>query len=150
MAEQLSRNTTEIAAGRKLGPSEGGKEQVAVVDWPAVTAFANGDLVSTGIVLRAGTRLLCLPILSCAAGTASTTFSCGLRDATTKVAVDATAIINAASIASAATVALATGTKLINGQRYVLPQDCEVYVTLAGGTPLANQAIRCEIPYLTP
>jgi len=150
MAEQNTRNAAELAAGRKLGPSENGQEQRMIIEWPAAHAFANGDTVGTGMILKRGTRLTALPLISFATGAASSTLSLGLRDPVTKTAIDATAIVNALAITTAATASSATGTKYVNGQRYLLPQDAEVYATLGGATPQANQAIRVEIPYITP
>jgi hypothetical protein len=150
MSEILSRNTTEIAAGRKLGFDCQGKQQVAICDMPATWSALNGDTYGFGIVLRAGTRLEGLPVISNSAGAASSTLSVGLRDPVTKAAVDATALVNAASITSAQTASFGTGTKINNGQRYVLPQDCELYCTFGGANPQANQAIRVEVPYITP
>lgn len=150
MAEVLSRNAVEIAAGRKVGPVENMVESRAVMEWPAVHAFANGDTVASGLILKKGSRLCDLPLVSNGAGTAATTLSIGLRDPVTKVAVDATAIVAAVAINAAQLVNPATGTKLINGQRYLLPQDCEIYATLGGGVPLANQAIRVEVGYMQP
>lgn len=149
MAEINSRNTAELAAGRKLGFDCQGKTQVAVFEMPSTYTAANGDTFGSGIVLKAGSRLIGLPLVSNAANGASVTLSVGLRDPVTKVAIDATAIVNALSITAAATAFIGTGTKINAGQRYILPQDAEIYATFGGGTPTANAAIRVEVPYLS-
>jgi hypothetical protein len=100
--------------------------------------------------LAKGSRVLAGPILSNNANAASVTLALGLRDATTKAAVDATAIMAATAITTAATAPIYTGTKITAGQYYELPQDCEIYGTLAGATPNANVAIRAEIEYVAP
>lgn len=146
----VTKTAVAIAAGRKTDPTAQNRSRFAVITTPAAWSAANGDTFATGIVLAKGTRLICDVVASFAAGAASSTLSIGLRDANTKVAVDATAIINALAITTAATSQVNTGTKLINGQDYVLPQDCEIYGTFGGATPQANQAIRVEVPYIAP
>jgi hypothetical protein len=147
----ITRTSAAIAAGRKTDPTNQNRVRVAVVETPATYAApANGDTFATGIVLTKGTRLLMPVSLSNAANAASVTLALGLRDATTKVAIDATAIMAATSIASAQAVQVNTGTKLTAGLSYVLPQDAEIYGTFAGATPNANVAIRAEISYVAP
>jgi hypothetical protein len=106
------------------------------------------DTIAFGLILKKGDRLLCPVTLSNGAGTASSTLAVGIRDAYTKVAIDATAILAATAITAAATAQANTGTKLTAGQRYTLPQDVEVYGTVAGAAIPANQVIRIEIPYI--
>ncbi|MFT3720412.1 hypothetical protein [Pseudorhodoferax sp.] len=148
MAEINARGAAEIAAGRKVLFDSDGKSGTAVVEMPAVHAAANGDTAGSGIVLPKGTRFLCPVTVSCAAGTASATLSVGLRNPRTKAAIDAAALVSAASISAAATAQVNTGTKLIGGQRYVLDQDAEIYLTFGGATPPANQAVRVEVGYI--
>lgn len=147
----VTRSAIAIAAGQKLHPTNQNKCRMAVFETPAAYAApANGDTFGTGIVLAKGSRLICPVTISNAANTASLTLSLGIRDAITKVAVDATALVNAAAIASAGCAQFNTGTKLITGQYYTLPQDCEIYGTFGGATPTANVAIRAEITYVAP
>lgn len=149
MAEVLGRGPTEFAAGRKLLFDSQVKSLIAVAEMPTTHAGANiGDTIAFGLVMKKGARLACPVTLSNGAGTASCTLAIGLRDATTKVAIDATAILAATAINAAQTIQANTGTKLTNGQRFVLAQDAEVYGTVAGAAIPANQAIRVEIPYL--
>jgi hypothetical protein len=149
MPEINGRIPAELAANRKALIDSQGAVAYAVFEMPAVhSGAAIADTIGSGIVLKRGTRLLAGPTLSFSTGTASCTLAFGLRDATTKVAVDATAIAAATAVTTAATSQLNTGTKLTAGQRYVLPQDCEIYATVAGAAVAANQAIRLEVSYI--
>lgn len=150
MADILGRLPTEIAANRKVMQDTQGRKFTAVCEMPTTYTAASGDTVSTGVILKKGTRLLAGTVLSNAANTASLTLAVGLRDPVTKVAIDATAIMAATAITTAATADLYTGTKVTAGQRYVLPSDAEIYFTFAAATPTANAAIRVEVPYLVP
>ena len=147
----ITRSSLAIVAGRKADPTAQNRKRTVVVETPATYAApANGDTFATGIVLIKGTRLCAGVTLSNAANAASVTLAMGLRDPITKVAVDATAIMAATAITTAQTIQVNTGTKITAGQSYVLPQDCEIYGTLAGATPNANAAIRVEIDYVAP
>jgi hypothetical protein len=153
MAElsNITRTGAAITAGQMTNPVAQNRMRTAVFEMaPIYAATVAGDTVGTGLVLAKGTRLLCPVTLSNAANTAGLTLALGLRDAVTKVAVDATAIMAATGITAAATAQVNTGTKLVNGQFYTLPQDCEIYGTLAGAAGTANAAIRAEIPYIAP
>jgi hypothetical protein len=146
----VTRSAVAIAAGQKTKPTAQNRVRVAIIDTPATYTAANGDTFGTGIVLNKGSRVLAGAILSNNTNAASVTLALGLRDATTKVAVDATAIMAATAITTAATAPIYTGTKTTAGQYYELPQDCEIYGTFAGATPTANAAIRAEIEYVAP
>lgn len=151
MAElnNITRNGAAQVAGSKAPAGSFNRRRTLVVTMlAAYAAPAQNDTAGTGIVLPRGTRIVLPVTVSCAAGTASSTLSVGLRDAVTKTAVDATAIVNAAAISSASTSQVNTGTKLITGQDYLLPQDCEVYLTFGGAAGAANQAIRVEIDFV--
>lgn len=149
MADINGRAAAEIAAGRKVLPDTQGESARAVCEMPTTYTAAQDDTVGTGVILKKGARLLCPVTISNAANTASLTLAVGLRNPTTKVAIDATAIAAATAITSAATAQVNTGTKLTGGQRYVLDQDAEIYFTLAGAAPTANAAIRVEVPYIS-
>ena len=153
MAELNTVTRTKVAqvAGTKSPASAFNRMRVAVIDTPAAYAApAQNDTAGTALVLPTGSRVL-LPItVSSVAGTALSTLSVGIRDAVTKVAIDATAIVNAAAISAAATGQVNTGTKLINGQYYVMPQDVEIYLTFGGAAGLINQAVRVESPFVAP
>lgn len=149
MAEVNGRAATEIAAGRKVLFDSQGKTFRAVCELNLTHGtYAIADTIGFGIVLKKGTRLLGPIGFSNNAGTASSTLAVGLRNATTKVIVDATALATAVAVNAAQTVSLLTGTKIINGLRYVLDQDCEIYGTVAGAVIAVDQAIRIEVPYL--
>jgi hypothetical protein len=153
MAELDTVTRTKVAqvAGTKVTATALNRLRVAIIDTAAAYAApGNGDTFGTALVLPKGSRVT-LPItLSNAANTASCTLSLGIRDAVTKVAIDATAILNAASLAAAQTAQFNTGTKLVNGQYYVMPQDVEIYGTFGGAVPGANLAIRAEITFVAP
>jgi hypothetical protein len=149
MAEVLGRIPTELAANRKALYDSQGKSFVAVCELNLLHAtYAIADTIGYGIVLKKGSRLLGPVTLSNNAGTAACTLAVGLRDATTKVAVDATAILAATAINAAQTIQANTGTKIAAGLRYVLPQDCEIYATVAGAVVALDQAVRVEVPYI--
>jgi hypothetical protein len=147
----VTRTAVAKAAGQKFHPTNQNKLRMAIFETPATYAApASGDTFATEIYLIKGTRLACPVTISNGTNAASVTLALGLRDAITKVAVDATAIAAATAITTAATVQVNTGTKLTAGQYYVLPQDCEIYGTFPGATPNANVAIRVEVPYVAP
>lgn len=148
MAEINGRAAAEIAAGRKVEIDTQGKEFKAVCEMPTTWTAAASDIVGTGVVIPKGSRFVGLPLVSNGAGTASQTLSVGIRDAKTKVAIDATGLVNALAITAAAMAGVATGTLLITGQRYVTPVDVEIYFTFSAHTPTANQPIRVEVGYL--
>jgi len=150
MAEVNSFNAAELAAGRKIGPTFNGQDQRAIIRWPAVHAFANGDTIGSGVILKRGARLTGIPVLSFGTGAASSTLACGIRDAVTKVATDATAIFAATAFQTAATAMPLTGSKIITGQDYLMLADQEIYFTVAGATPTANQVVRVEVQYMNP
>lgn len=151
MAELDTVTRTKIAqkAGVKVSQGSFNRDRTLFIDTPAAWSAANGDTFGTGIVIPAGSRFRGSVRLSTALGTASTTLSLGIRDAGTKVAIDATALVAAASIATAQEQDLSTGTKLTAGQFYVTPVDVEIYGTFGGATPLANQAIRAEVTFVS-
>jgi hypothetical protein len=146
----ITRSSAAIALGRKTDPTAQNRVRVAVLETAAAYTAASGDTFATGLVLPKGSRLLCPVTISNATNTASLTLAVGLRDAVTKVAIDATAIAAATAITTAATAQVNTGTKLTAGQTYTLPQDAEIYGTFAGATPTANAAIRVEVLYVAP
>lgn len=153
MAELLTATKSEVArqAGQKAHPTAFNRLRVIKVNTPTTWTAANGDTAATDLVIPAGSAIVFGPMLSCAAGAASSTVSVGLRDATTKAVLDATAIIASASIAAATVpTQFNTGTKLNLGQDYILPVDAEVYLTFGGGNPTANQAINIQLFFVSP
>lgn len=149
--DTITRSRVAQVAGRKATATTLNRNRVAIIDTPAAYAApASGDTFGTGIILPKGSRLLCPMTLSNAANTAALTLSLGIRDAITKVAIDATAILAATGITSAGTAQFNTGTKMTGGQFYEMPQDVEIYGTFAGAAGTANAAIRAEIPFIAP
>ena len=152
MAEvNVTRTRLSQIAGSKAPAASFNRVRKAVVTMAAAYAApAQYDIAGTSMVLEQGTRLVGPVIVSNDTGTASSTLSVGLRDAVTKVAVDATAIVNAVAITTAATASVLTGTMLITRVDYLLPQDCEIYLTFGGAAGAANQQIRVEVPFVAP
>lgn len=147
----VTRTRLSQIAGTKAPAAAHNRMRVAVIETPAVYAApAQNDTAGTDLILLKGSRVLLPVTLSCAAGTAASTLSVGLRNPVTKVAIDATAVMNAAAINAAVTVQHNTGTKTITGQTYLLPEDAELYLTFGGAAGAANQAIRVEVPYVAP
>src|SRR5690606_34188279 len=100
--DTVTRSRVAQVAGRKATATTLNRNRVAIIDTPAAYAApADGDTFGTGIILPKGSRLLCGMVLSNAANTASLTLALGIRDAVTKEAIDATAIMAAKAITSA-------------------------------------------------
>lgn len=153
MAENILavRSQVDQTLGRKSPAATKNRVRTAVIQSAAAySAPAQGDTLGTALVLPQGARVLLPVTLSNGTGTASSTISVGLRDPVTKVAIDATAVLNAAAFATAATAQFNTGTKVTGGQEYFLPQDAELYATIGGAAGAANQQFRIEVPYLSP
>ena len=148
MPEVSSFQVAETAAGRKLKAATNNRVRAAFFNTPATHAFANGDTMGTGIVLKAGTRLLPWATVSTGDGATSSTLSVGLRDPITRVAVDATAIVASRSLDTAGVFMPLTGTKLDAGEDYTLPTDMEIYATFGGADPGANLQVGVYVPYL--
>lgn len=147
----VTRTRLSQVAGTKAPAASHNRVRVAVASMAAAYAQpAQNDTAGTDLVLLKGSRLAGLPLVSNGAGTAASTLSIGLRNPVTKVAIDATAIVNALAINAAQISQPATGTKLITGQDYVLTEDAEIYLTFGGAAGLANQQICAYIPYVAP
>lgn len=152
MAEvNVTRTRLSQVAGTKAPAAAHNRVRQAVLTMAAAYAApAQNDTAGSEIVLQKGTRLVNGVFVSNGTGTASSTLSVGLRNPVTKVAIDATAIVNAVAITTAANALVTTGTKLITGQDYVLLEDAELYLTFGGAAGAANQQIRIEVPYVAP
>ncbi len=152
MAEiNITRTRLSRIAGTKAPASSFNRTREAIVTTPLVyLAPANGDTAGTDLVLPQGSRLVGGVFVSNAAGNAASTLSVGLRNPTTKVAIDAVAIVNALAINAAQATPVNTGSKIINGVDFILDQDSEIYLTFGGAAGLANQAIRVEVPFIAP
>ena len=152
MADLITATRSQVAnnAAQKAHPTAFNRPRSINIDTPPVWTAALNDTAGTALVLPAGSRLLPVVELSNAVGAAGSTLSVGLRDAVTKVAIDATAIMAATSIAADQTIGVRTGTKASSGQFYTTPVDAEVYLTFGGAAPLANQAIHIELEFVSP
>ena len=146
----VARSEVDYQANRKAHPTEFNRLRAIIVETPAVWSAANGYTFATHLVIPAGSRIKCPVGVSNGTGAAASTLSLGLRDAVTKAVFDANAILNAVSLTTAQTAQFNTGTVLLNGQFYLVPKDAEVFGTFGGAAPTANQAIRCEINFVSP
>ncbi|ANA34465.1 hypothetical protein [Ralstonia mannitolilytica] len=149
MAEIASRQSTNVAANKKVMPTDAhGRRRSIIITTPATFTAALNDTMGSGAVIPAGARFTADSWVSCAAGAASSTLSIGIRDPKTQEAIDATAIASGVAISSAGNLAANNGTKVAAGIEYVTTQPVEVYLTFTGATPQANQAIRVEVEYI--
>ncbi|WP_050465102.1 hypothetical protein [Herbaspirillum autotrophicum] len=149
--DTVTRTKIAQVAGTKSTATALNRIRTAIIDSAAAyAAAAINDTFGTALILPKGSRVVLPVSLSNAANTAASTLSLGIRDAVTKVPIDATAILNAASLAAAQTGQFNTGTKLVNGQYYVMPQDVEIYGTFAGAVTTANAAFRAEVQFVAP
>lgn len=151
MAEVNSVQAQKVADRKKLLPAEShGRQRVLVATLAAThAAYAINDTVLLGVV-PVNSRFLTGAVVSIGgAGTASSTVDIGIRNATTKVVIDADGIAVGADISAAAKVAADTGALVAAAADYLTPADVEVYATVKGAVLAANQQIRFEIPYVT-
>lgn len=151
MAEVNSVQAQKVADRKKLLPAEShGRQRVLVATLAAAhAAYAVNDTVLLGVV-PVNSRFLTGAVVSIGgAGTASSTVDIGIRNATTKVVIDADGIAVGADISAAAKVAADTGALVAAAADYLTPADVEVYATVKGAVLAANQQIRFEIPYVT-
>lgn len=151
MAEVNSVQAQKVADRKKLLPAEShGRQRVLVATLAAThAAYAINDTVLLGVV-PVNSRFLTGAVVSIGgAGTASSTVDIGIRNATTKVVIDADGIAVGADISAAAKVTADTGALVAAAADYLTPADVEVYATVKGAVLAANQQIRFEIPYVT-
>lgn len=151
MAEANSIQMAKVLAtpNSKLQPNERhGRSRIMFGQITSISAQI-ADTIYFGRV-PAGARITgCW--LNTAAGTASSTMSIGLRNAATKVAIDAVGLAALTSIASAQkTDTIATGNLTKNGQSYITAVECDVYGTIAGAvTPVSpGQLISVTVDYV--
>lgn len=151
MAEIVSRQAAKIAAGTKLSPHEAsGKKRVIVITSPATAAWAQNDLIASGIRLPIGTRILADTNVSREALGAGVTLDVGLRDFVTKVAVDADGIAAAVDVSAAGVGAANNGAFVAAGAEYITTTVTEIYATLGGANPTDDKQIRIEVSVVTP
>ncbi|MFM9434606.1 uncharacterized protein YfaA (DUF2138 family) [Janthinobacterium sp. CG_23.3] len=150
MAEIVSRQAAKIVAGTKLSPHEAaGKKRVYVITSPAAAAWAQNDIFASGVRLPIGSRILCNSYVSNEAMGAGVTLDVGLRDWTTKVAIDADGIAAAVDVAAAGRTSLNNGAFVAAGVEYVTTVVSEIYATLGGANPTDDKQIRIEVCVVT-
>lgn len=149
MAETNTTQGAKIIANSKLMPHEShGRVRSLCSKMP--TTYASAPIADTIFIgrVKAGTRFLACGNVSCAAGTASSTISIGLRETATGVVISATALATGLDIATAGVKAVNTGAYIAAGAEYVTLKECDVYATIAGAALAANQALKFELTYV--
>ncbi|OWQ92029.1 hypothetical protein CDN99_06635 [Roseateles aquatilis] len=152
MAEFNSRQVANLAASPliKNPPYDHGKVSILIATTPAVAAYAQNDTLLLATIQK-GSRILRSGKAWNGAFGAGVTLAIGVRNAKTKVVIDAAGILAATSVATAGLVKnLDTGALLNQANGYVVPDDVEVYATLAGAAPTANIQAEFELHYLGP
>lgn len=152
MAEIVSKQAAEIAAGRKMNPAKCfAKQRVVVITSPATAAWAQNDTIGSGIKLPVGTRILAGGKASYGALGTSVTLDVGLREfAGAKTVIDADGIAAAVAVATAGRADLNNGALVAAGVEYLTTVESEIYATLGGANPTDDVQIRIEIPVLLP
>jgi hypothetical protein len=152
MPEFNSRQAALIASGQKVQSNSDGTGRTLTIITPATAAWAANDTIASGLMIPKGSRLKLGSLVSTAAMGAGITLSVGIRNFRTKAAITgaggAAGIASAVSVASAGVFQLNNGSLCAAGVDYIVPEDAEVYATLAGGTPTANAQARIDIEYV--
>jgi hypothetical protein len=149
MAEVNTTQGAKLVAGTKLLPYEShGRVRILASKMP--TTYASAPIADTIFIgrVKAGTRFLGTGVVSCAAGTASSTISIGLRETATGTVVSATALATGLDIAAAGVKLVNTGAYVAAGAEYITTKECDVYATIAGAALAANQSLKFELPYV--
>lgn len=149
MAEVNTTQGAKIVANTKLMPYEShGRSRFICSKMPTTyAAVPIADTIFIGRV-KAGTRFLANGTVSCAAGTASSTISIGLRETATGTVISATALATGLDVAAAGVKAINTGAYVAAGAEYVTLKECDIYATVAGAVIAANQSLKFEINYV--
>lgn len=151
MPEFNSRQAAKIAAGTKIGAGEsGGTIRSVVLTSPATAAWAQNDTLASGVPIPIGSRFLSMSYVSNEAMGASVTLDVGIRDFTTKVAIDADGIGAAVAVSSAGRSLLNNGALITAGIESLTTVVTEVYATLTAANPTDNAQFRIEVFYLSP
>lgn len=151
MAEIVSRQAAKVAANTKLSPGEtGGRVRSVVITSPATAAWAQNDTIAAGVPIPIGSRFLAASYVSHAAMGASVTLDVGIRDWTTKVAIDADGIAVSAAVSSAGRTVLNSGALVAAGVEYLTTAVSEVYATLTAANPTDDAQFRIEVFYISP
>lgn len=149
MAEIQTALAAKLIANQKLRTTESfGRVRILSTAMPATYASqATGTTILIGRI-PGGAKILTSNIVSCAAGTASSTLDIGLRTLKDGTVIDADGIAAAVNIAAAGLKAANTGALIANGVEYITPEAVEVYATVGGAALAANQALKFEIQYV--
>lgn len=153
MAEVLSTQQTNIGNGAKaLGVEDSARVRRFLREYvaPASSPPQIGDTIYWGTLPRGARILRTNPgVISCAAGTASSTINVGLRTTKDKTVVSATQIAAATDVAAAGQKPLIGGAAYANGVAEApLTEECDVYSTVAGAAIAASQRIMLEVLYV--
>lgn len=149
MAESNTTQGAKILANTKLVPHEShGRMRTVCSKMP--TTYASIPIADTIFIgrVKAGTRFLACGSVSCAAGTASSTISIGLRETATGTVISATALATGLDVAAAGVKSINTGAYIAAGAEYVTLKECDIYATVAGAAIAANQALKFELTYV--
>lgn len=149
MAEIVSKQVARANAG-KMRPSDFGKVRVVYITSPDTVAWADGDIIASGVRLPTGTKFLTATVINCDAMGASVVADIGLRDWVTKVAVDQDGLAEDIDVATTGRKAASNGVYVTKGADTVTTVATELYMTLAGAAPTANKQICAEVYCIVP
>ncbi|WP_342051992.1 MULTISPECIES: hypothetical protein [unclassified Cupriavidus] len=150
MAEVNTTQAAKLAANQKLLPNEqAGRKRILASKMPAT--YASPQIADTIFIGRIppNSRLTLDSQVSCAAGTASSTVSIGIRSTRTQTVISATGIASGVDVAAAGQKLANNGALIANGAEYVTAEWVDVYATVAGAAIAANQALKFEVGYVT-
>jgi hypothetical protein len=149
MAEVKSTQTTKVANGYKLLPSEdGGHQAIFFAEYlaPASTQ-AVSDTIYLGDLPK-GARIRHDWTVCFSTGTASCTLDVGFRSKATGTVIDVDGIAAAVPVTTAGTSALNNGSSLAAGLSYVTTEAVEVYATIRTAVLAASQKLVFEGTYV--
>lgn len=149
MPEFNSTQRTSIASGYKVLPSaDHGRKRLFYARYVnGASTLAINDTIYLGD-LPAGARLCKDWLISCGAGTASSTIDVGLRLKSTQAEVDLDGIASVINTAAAGIKDAVNGALILNGAEYVTTAAVEVVATVKGAVFAASQAIVFEGSYV--
>lgn len=149
MAELQSRVAANIAGNiRSRVCDTAGSPTVMTIMTPATWSGAQNDTMGSGVTIPPNCRLLANSVVSCNAGSASSTLSIGLRSKKTGTVLSATAIASGVDIAASGVKNAFNGAYVDAGFDFVTTEESEVFLTFTGANPQANQKIRVEVAYV--
>lgn len=148
MAEIDSRQKDKIDAGTKLLPSEGNaRVYCAIFQTPAAAAWAQNDVLASGIRIPPGARILPISYSVNSAFGSSVTADVGLRDWITKAEVDLDGIADGIDIAAAGADLLNTGVLVASGATSATAVATEPVVTFLSANPTDDAQMTVYIFY---